>query len=462
MSCLVLVSYVFGLVHMSYGRETCQPEMSPVDMTQLLLSGNSSRRPSPRQQMLLSGSRCRHGAEAEISDEDDAGDESGRGSSMRREPLGKRCCYCNGQLYSDDTLYRGLNAHVTCAHDNKAKDRLVAKSKDPKQMRESVKKMKAHNPDAYSELLFFLKQRDSGGKRGQGQLMGALEFMEEFTREVCLTRRHGVVMLPKHAFIARHRFVEGLSKRQSKEKWAADKANSKVDRCVENGKLCLAVRKHTEINLDANVKSKQNSQSEKMMVSRSAAESVLAGQGPSLEASGVRALNVGRRSLQNMSLPHTAARATEACPSSDGDDADEKDGSSIGDEVSDDANKAEPADEISSGESDVPAPQPVKRKRVTTPPAKKLLDTPSSVKRQAKPLAAADTPTPKTTKPSPESITKAAPPSEALMEVPPGSRHKPDFFWDVIRSFASTLRLKADTFTVNWLHLQNTFFGLFF
>ena len=140
--------------------------------------------------------------------------------------------------------------------------------------------MKHKAPDQHKEVIKLLRAKP--GKRTPDQLSNCMKFMEEFSREIVLTRRTGFILLTHRQFIARMRYVEGYSKSEAKEELQTALADKSVKQLMENGVLVIAWRKATELDKERKDISKQVFKGDSVKISDNTARSMLSGEGPEM------------------------------------------------------------------------------------------------------------------------------------------------------------------------------------
>jgi hypothetical protein len=204
-----------------------------------------------------------------------------------------------------------------------------------------IDKMKRDAPDQYNDVIKILRPLSDGKTRSTSQLHSALTFMEEFSREICLKKKKGFLLLNRRQFIANMIYVQGVGRAKARLKWTACLSDKKVFQTKENGKTVVAVRQATGIDQEDILRSSQRFKGEELMVSAAAAQSLLTGPGPKLDKAGMKALTGTKKMFKSES-------------EDDGDDGELDEDS--GDES--DGAASDAAGDGTSDESDGPPPLP--------------------------------------------------------------------------------------------------------
>jgi hypothetical protein len=203
-----------------------------------------------------------------------------------------------------------------------------------------IDKMKRDAPDQYNDVIKILRPLADGTSRSASQLQSALVFMEEFSREICLKKKRGFLLLNRRQFIANMVYVQGVGRAKARLKWTACLSDKTVFQTKENGKVVVAVKQATGIDQEDILRSSQRFKGEELMVSGAAAQSLLTGPGPKLDKAGMKALTGTKKMFKSDS-------------EEDGDDGEAEEDSDESDGAAGDA-----AGEGTSDESDEPPPLP--------------------------------------------------------------------------------------------------------
>ena len=109
-------------------------------------------------------------------------------------------------------------------------------------------------PDKYKDTVCFL--RHDGQGRTQNQREAVMEFVRSYRRSVVTQTKNGWIFLPELAFVAWHVYKEGLERSDAKILWKRAIEHEKVPKRMDSqGRMCVGVRKHMEINFLDNIES---------------------------------------------------------------------------------------------------------------------------------------------------------------------------------------------------------------
>ena len=229
--------------------------------------------------------------------------------------------------------------------------------------------MRKANPDQHATVIKLLNDKGEGGVRDTTQLDKCMNFLEQFSQEVVLSRKRGYVFCTKRQFIARMIFVEGYSRKRAKNKWEQALKNKDTPRATENGKTVLGIRKALEVDITHQDRVVNKFEGDQFRCGQSAAQSMLSGSGPSLQPSMLKSFaGEGGKCNSSRMLANEGGGTTAMTVDSDSSsgDGESQDGDKQNDS-GDDSDLNEP-DGSSDGTSDSEKPaKKTRSKRKTTP-----------------------------------------------------------------------------------------------
>ena len=152
-------------------------------------------------------------------------------------------------------------------------------------MKQNLEMMRRRQPEQHQQMIKLLRAQP--GKRQASQLNAVAKFVEEFSKEVAMTRKKGHILLNERPFIAYQIYTNGWTRVKAKKLWKKATQNPKI--CFKEGKdLVVAVKKHTEIDNTESVKASFQFSGDALQVGQDAASSLLTGAGPQLNSSALK------------------------------------------------------------------------------------------------------------------------------------------------------------------------------
>ena len=100
-----------------------------------------------------------------------------------------------------------------------------------------------------------------GRTRSDKQRDGTRKYVSDMSYENAVTRRKGILLLDRRAFIAYHVYTRGFDKVYAETAWAKALANPRRYKEQENGKTVIAVEKSTELIHDERLARRQSTTS---------------------------------------------------------------------------------------------------------------------------------------------------------------------------------------------------------